>query len=179
MNLKKFLGLSACVCGILFLNMNKVKADQEYDLKYKNNLINSIKNESNLNNEKFELTVPCFGIITSRYGYREIDSATASKNHKGIDIGASEGTSIFASHTGIVTKSKNQGNYGKCIIIENEDYKTIYAHCSKLLVDEGEKVIQGQKIAEVGKTGNATGNHLHFEIIINGQNINPEDVIEW
>ena len=179
MKFKKFFGLSACVCGILLLNANKVKADQEHDVKYKNDLINSIKNESNLNNEKIELIIPCFGVITSRYGYREITSATASKNHKGIDIGASEGTSIFASHGGIVTKSKKLGNYGNCIILENEDYKTIYAHCSKLLVDEGEKVMQGQKIAEVGRTGNATGNHLHFEIIKNGQNINPEDVIDW
>lgn len=179
MKFKKFFGLSACVCVILLLNVNKVKADQEYYVKYKKDLINSIKNESNLNNEKIELIVPCFGTITSRYGYREISSATASKNHKGIDIGAAEGTSIFASHAGIVTKSKNFGNYGKCIIIENEDYKTIYAHCSKLIVDEGEKVLQGQKIAEVGRTGNATGNHLHFEVIKAGKNLNPEDVIEW
>ena len=179
MKFKKLLGVSAFVCGVLILNVSKVKAEQEDKLEYKKDLLKLIKNETNLNNEDIELIVPCFGTVTSRYGYREIDSVTASKNHKGIDIGAPKGSSIFAAHDGTVTKSKIMGNYGKCVIIENENYKTIYAHCSKLLVDEGEKVIQGQKIAEVGSTGNATGNHLHFEIIKDEQNINPEDVIEW
>ena len=179
MKLKKFLGISAFVCGVLLLNVGKVKAEQDDKGEYKKDLLNLIKNETNLNKEDIELIVPCFGIVTSKYGYREIASVTASKNHKGIDIGAPKGTSIFSAHEGVVTKSRNLGNYGKCVIIENQKYKTIYAHCSKLLVNEGEKVTQGQKIAEVGCTGNATGNHLHFEIIQNGKNINPEDVIEW
>ena len=177
MKTKRFVGLGLCVCGIVFLCANNVKMENKDE--YKNDLINFIKNETNLNDAKKELIIPCFGVITSNFGYREIDSVTASKNHKGIDIGAPKGTSIYASHDGVIVKSSIYGNYGKCIILENSKYKTIYAHCSKLLVEEGEQIIQGQKIAEVGCTGNATGNHLHFEIIKDGKNINPEDVISW
>ena len=178
MRMKRFLVVSAFICGVLFWNVSNVKADQKGEIELKKELLNKIKNETNLN-KGVELFVPCLGIVTSKYGYREINSVTASKNHKGIDIGAPKGTSVFAAHDGIVTESRSLGNYGKCVIIENEKYKTLYAHCSKLLVDKNEIVMQGQKIAEVGATGNATGNHLHFEIIKDGQNLNPEDVIEW
>lgn len=180
MKLKKLIALVICVGIVLFFANNKVKAEEDNVAKQKNNLIKSIKNESNLYFEdKTKLLNPCDGIVTSEYGYREIDSITASRNHKGIDIGASKGSDILAAHTGVVLKATYAGNYGKCVIIQNDEYKTIYAHCSKLLVSEGDKIIRGQKIAEVGSTGNATGNHLHFEVIIDGKNINPKDVIEW
>ena len=62
-------------------------------------------------------------------------------------------------------------------MIENESLTTVYAHCSKINIKKGEKVKQGDKIGEVGMTGNATGPHVHFEIRYNGEFINPEDII--
>ena len=179
MRTKKLLRLSLCVCGVVCLCANNVKTEYMNEEEYKKDLIKVVRNETNLSEDVEELVIPCFGKITSDFGYREIANELASRNHKGIDIGAPKGTSIFAAHSGTVTKSAAFGNYGNCIIIENEKYKTIYAHCSKLFVEEGEKVVQGEKIAEVGATGNATGNHLHFEIIKEGKNLNPGEVMEW
>ena len=178
MKLKKLIVLIMCVWIVLILDATKVKAEEDGNEKHKKDLIKYIKNETNLNDEN-KLLIPCVGVLTSKYGYREIDSPTASKNHKGIDVGAQKGTDILASHSGTVLKSESIGNYGKCVVIQGNKYTTIYAHCSKLFVSQGEDVVQGQKIAEVGSTGNATGNHLHFEVIKDGKNINPEDVIEW
>lgn len=70
----------------------------------------------------------------------------------------------------ISTVSKS---YGKYIMIENKELRTVYAHCNELLVKEGDTVEQGQKIATVGETGNATGPHLHFEVRINDTPIDP------
>ena len=111
--------------------------------------------------------------MTSRYGTREA-TEVVSANHAGIDIGANEGTPIYAAMDGKVTVASEEGEYGKHIDITNGDVLTRYAHCSKLLVKEGDEVKQGDKIAEVGSTGNSTGPHLHFEIRINGVRVNPE-----
>lgn len=74
------------------------------------------------------------------------------------------------------TKSDTYGNY---IIIENGELRTVYAHCSKLLAKEGKNVKQGEVIASVGHTGNATGSHLHFEIRINNNQINPRLILDF
>ena len=78
---------------------------------------------------------------------------------------------------GTVTLSSSEGDYGKHIKVENGEITTLYAHCSKLLVQEGDVVTQGQKIAEVGETGKATGPHLHFEIRRENRFINPEEIL--
>jgi murein DD-endopeptidase MepM/ murein hydrolase activator NlpD len=86
----------------------------------------------------------------------------------------SVGTNIYASDGGKVIWAGKKGNYGYCVIIDHENgYQTYYAHCSKLLVKKGERVYQGQHIAEMGKTGRVTGTHLHFEIRYNGKTQNP------
>ena len=68
---------------------------------------------------------------------------------------------------------------GNHIIIVNEDVTTLYAHCSKIYVKDGDTIIQGQPIGEVGETGNATGPHLHFEIKFQGRYINPDLILDF
>jgi len=87
----------------------------------------------------------------------------------GIDIGASKGTSIFASAAGVVLIARNNGawngGYGNYVVIQhNNGTQTLYAHATAVLVTPGESVSQGQPIATIGRTGQATGNHLHFEV---------------
>lgn len=128
--------------------------------------------------ENYSFIVPVTGTVTSRYGKREA-TEVVSANHAGIDIGANEGTPIYAAMDGKVTVASEEGEYGKHLDITNGDVLTRYAHCSKLLVKEGDEVKQGDKIAEVGSTGNSTGPHLHFEIRRDNRVINPEDIIDF
>jgi len=128
--------------------------------------------------EKHSLILPLKGVVTSRYGPRE-GNEIVSANHVGIDIGANEGTVFVAAMSGTVIKASGEGTYGNHIFIENEDVITVYAHCKKLYVKEGDIISQGQKIGEVGETGNATGPHLHFEIRKAGRTINPEYVLTF
>ena len=97
--------------------------------------------------------------------------------HKGIDLtyrGGAYGSAIYASASGTVISAGWSGGYGKCVKIRHSNgYVTLYAHCSSLLVGVGESVTQGQQIARMGSTGNSTGPHVHFEIIINGSQVNP------
>lgn len=113
--------------------------------------------------------MPTYGAtLSSPYGYR------SSGFHTGIDLAASYGTSIYASDGGTVIYSGWNGGYGYCIIIDHgNNMTTLYGHCSSLLVSVGTKVNQGDKIALMGSTGNSTGNHLHFEIRVNDQHVNP------
>ena len=140
------------------------KSQYELDVEY-------IKNN-------FKFIVPVKGTVTSRYGKREA-TEVVSANHQGIDIGANKGTAIYAAMDGTVTTASEEGEYGKHIDITNADVLTRYAHCSKLLVKEGDKVKKGDKIAEVGSTGNSTGPHLHFEIRRDNRTINPESIIDF
>ena len=116
------------------------------------------------------------GTITSRYGLRQA-TAIVSGNHKGVDIGAKYGTDIKAAMDGQVTVVSDEGDYGKHVKIVDGDVSTIYAHCSKIVVSQGDFVKKGKKIAEVGSTGKSTGPHLHFEIRRNNLSINPEEIL--
>lgn len=116
---------------------------------------------------------PVSGLITSRFGAR------SRGNHTGLDIATSYGTTIVAAAGGTVTFSGNRGNgYGNYVIISHGGgVQTLYGHCSALYVTEGQTVSQGEAIAAVGSTGNSTGNHLHFEIRINGEYVNPQNYL--
>lgn len=120
------------------------------------------------------LVKPVSGVLTSRYGYRW------GRTHTGIDIGAATGTSIKAAASGTVTFSGWKGSLGKLVVISHGNgIQTYYGHCSKLLVNSGDKVSAGQVIAKVGSTGRSTGSHLHFEIRVNGSSINPQGYIGY
>lgn len=112
--------------------------------------------------------------VTSGYGWRN-DPFTGEKSyHSGIDIADSKGTPIYASNNGTVIRAETDGSYGKYILIDHGGgIYTCYAHCSKLLVSEGDYVKKGTQIAEMGSTGRSTGSHLHFEVREGKNRVNP------
>ncbi len=111
--------------------------------------------------------------LTTYFG--EYDGSHA---HKGVDYAVSKGTSIYAVKGGTVLTAGFKSDYGNYVIINHGDgIKTLYAHCSELYVSAGQEVSQGQTIATVGNTGWSTGNHLHFEVIVNGSYANPLNYI--
>lgn len=100
------------------------------------------------------------------------------RNHKGVDICAKSGTSIYAVADGKVVYSGWKGDYGYCVIVEHEGgMRTLYAHAKQLCCNVGDTVSQGEIIALVGTTGQSTGNHVHFEVIVNGRNVDPSPYI--
>ena len=119
---------------------------------------------------------PLYGNITSYFGYRSIFGSYSY--HDALDIAASYGTTIKASDGGTVvwagTGTGGYWSYGKYVVIDHGNgMRTIYAHCSSLLVSAGDHVYQGQAIAKVGMTGRTTGPHCHFEMQMNGTPVNP------
>ena len=111
---------------------------------------------------------PVAGEVTSLFGIRE------DRPHEGVDIGANEGAVISAAEAGTVVWSAPRGTYGLTVIIDNgNEIRSLYAHCSKLLVQEGQWVERGQAIALIGNTGNSAGPHLHMEILRQGIPVDP------
>jgi murein DD-endopeptidase MepM/ murein hydrolase activator NlpD len=122
---------------------------------------------------------PTNGQITSYFGYRVHPITKARSMHDGLDFGSDKGSPIKAAGSGIVTFSGTNGGYGKTIVVSHGyGYKTVYAHNNSNLVQVGDKVEKGQKIAEVGNTGRSTGPHLHFEVHYNGVQINPLNILD-
>ena len=121
---------------------------------------------------------PVVGTISSKFGQREPTTSTVPKNHTGVDIAANKGTKIVSATGGEVVLASEEGDYGKHLKIQIGEVSIIYAHCNNLYVKQGDKITQGQEIAEVGSTGNSTGPHLHFEIRISERIINPEKILE-
>ena len=109
------------------------------------------------------------GRLTSNFGRRNRPTRGASSYHKGVDWATPTGTAVYASCGGTVARG-----YGYVVYINHPDGRqTRYGHLSKVLVSAGQTVSQGQKIALSGNTGVSTGPHLHFEILINGSQVNP------
>ena len=147
----------------VYKNLNLI---QEEKIRAEKTTINGIK----------LAVLPVQGTITSRYG---VSSRIRSSNHTGLDIATTKGTPIKVVANGTVTCAKYSGSYGNLVKIDHGNgVETWYAHTSKMNVTEGQTVEAGEIIAEVGSTGNSTGPHLHFEIRLNGEHINPEEVYE-
>lgn len=117
--------------------------------------------------------------ISSNFGYRTSPITYKYSLHTGLDIASPENSAIYAVYDGIVEKADYNNVRGYYVIIRHSDsLKTTYNHCNKLLVKENQKVKQGSKIALVGATGYATGNHLHYEVMLNNKYVNPIWVLE-
>lgn len=115
---------------------------------------------------------PCLGSVSSGYGDRDIFGS--SDFHRGADIAAPQGSTITAAASGTVIWAGERGTYGNLVKVDHGNgFTTYYAHCSQILVSAGERVEQGQAIALVGATGRATGPHCHFEVLWQGEPIDP------
>lgn len=114
------------------------------------------------------------GRLSSTFGGRKAPTKGASSNHQGIDWAIAQGSAVYASSGGTVTKAGWAKGYGYVVYIQHPDGKeTRYGHLSKVLVSPGQKVKQGEKVALSGNSGVSTGPHLHFEIRLNGAALNP------
>lgn len=130
-------------------------------------------------NIAFSYIVPVYGIITSKYGYRDHPIIEDASFHTGIDIAAKSGTAVKCFADGKVLEAKYNDTYGNYVLIEHSGgIRSFYGHNSKLTVKSGARVKKGQKIAEVGTTGLSTGPHLHFEVRNGTKRLDPTHYIK-
>ena len=144
---------------------------EEQKQKEEEERINSLPD---INGIKLAVT-PIEGTITSRYG---VSSRIRKSTHTGLDIAATKGTPIKVVAAGTVIAASYDGSYGKLVKVDHGNgVETWYAHTSKMYVKVGEQVEAGDVIAAVGSTGNSTGPHLHLEIRVNGEHVNPQNYL--
>ena len=119
------------------------------------------------------------GKVTSGYGMRMHPIHKKEMMHNGVDYSAEKGVEIHATLGGVVREAAMNGNYGNMIIIDHEDgFSSRYAQMETVNAKAGEQVSSGQVIGTVGSSGMSTAPHLHFEIMKDGKNVNPEDYLE-
>ena len=133
-------------------------------------------------------TSPTNGVVSSGFGFRRHPVSGDVKFHYGTDIAAPRGTPIYAFADGVVSVTGESATLGKYITVthsgsapDGDDITvtTTYAHCGEVLFPSGATVVAGDKIASVSRTGNATGDCLHFELKVNGEFVNPEFYVQW
>lgn len=121
-----------------------------------------------------QFSYPVNGPITSGFGYRTHPIFGRVIAHAGVDFGVDEGTVVHAADSGTVVEADWIGGYGYAVIIDHGNgFSTLYGHNSQLIVSAGQTVTRGQPIAYSGSTGNSTGPHVHFEIRVNGEPVDP------
>jgi murein DD-endopeptidase MepM/ murein hydrolase activator NlpD len=119
---------------------------------------------------------PVHGEVTSAFGWRRDPFTNRMKFHQGVDIRAAYGQEVQAASKGIVVFSGEQGGYGTSVVVEHADgTRTRYAHLSATLVRKGDQVGAGEPVGRAGRSGRATGTHLHFEVIgRDGRRMEPQ-----
>ena len=118
------------------------------------------------------------GTITSGYGYRKNPTKEGEGFHKGLDIGAPEGTPVHAMYFGVVSDVGQDPTYGNYIkLYHGNGIEVLYAHCSEILAEKEAIIRAGEIVAKVGATGDVTGSHLHVEVRVNGQTYNPVGLV--
>ncbi|MFA9398887.1 MAG: M23 family metallopeptidase [Clostridiaceae bacterium] len=128
---------------------------------------------------KSEYILPIQGEVTSVFGEREDPITKEDDFHQGIDINAAENTDVLAAYDGIVVEVGEDDELGKYILLDHGDgIETKYAHLNIVMVDKGTKLKKSEVIAKSGNTGKSTGPHLHFELLIMGENVDPLEYIK-
>jgi murein DD-endopeptidase MepM/ murein hydrolase activator NlpD len=123
------------------------------------------------------ISVNTGGEVTSQFGWRRDPFTGKTKFHRGIDVAAAYGEDIQTAGAGRVVFSGNQRGYGTTVIVQHPDgVKTRYAHLSAAVVSAGDDLQAGQVVGRAGRSGRATGTHLHFEVIANGKQVDP---LKW
>lgn len=118
-------------------------------------------------------------LLNSGFGYRADPFTRAAAMHAGLDFDGTMGQAIYAAADGVVVSAGPQGGYGNAIdIAHGNGLMTRYGHLSKIAVRPGQKVTRGTRIGSMGSTGRSTGTHLHFEVRMNGQAVNPRPFLE-
>jgi len=117
---------------------------------------------------------PVIGRLSSVFGEPRVSSSGEGRTHKGIDICAPPGTPVLAATDGVVTFTGSEAEYGRMIVIgHGHDFSTVYGHLAKIQIQAGDKVVKGQVIGTVGLSGNSTGPHLHYEVRLQNNPVNP------
>ena len=141
-------------------------------------ILNQLKDQQNLLASTPTIRPIAKGWISSGFGYRKSPFTGRKEFHKGIDFATRQGDPIFATADGIIIFAKAKGLLGKTIIIDHgHGLKTRYGHTYKILKKKGDRVKRGDIIALVGSTGRSTGPHVHYEVKLNGIQVNPEKYI--
>ncbi|MUT64983.1 murein hydrolase activator EnvC [Paenibacillus sp. NEAU-GSW1] len=178
---------------VMIATFNKeIEEQDEISEEQEQLLIDLAKKVSDLQKEKNKIKNPYTGgqlgmpirdnyRVSSNFGYRTHPISGKKKLHTGIDFAAPQGTDIYAAEAGVVIIAQVWSGYGNCIIIDHGNgLWTLYGHIRNggIKVEKDEQVKKGQKIAEVGSTGQSTGPHLHFEVIKNGTKVNPSSYLK-
>jgi murein DD-endopeptidase MepM/ murein hydrolase activator NlpD len=120
------------------------------------------------------LAAPVPGVVTSTFGPRKHPIFGTTRNHTGVDFSATTGTPVKAAADGVVFVAGERGGYGNTVIVDHGNtLATLYGHLSRIAVAEGTKVTRGQVVGYAGSTGYSTGPHLHFEVRVNGNPVDP------
>lgn len=159
------------------LDSQTIKAGQTLRIVPGNQVVKASPKPSPIPTLGANMVWPLDGQITSRYGYRRLRIG-GSNFHTGLDIDGETGDPIYAAISGVVSFAGWRSGYGNLVILSSGENDYYYAHASEILVTEGEVVGTGQAIALVGSTGRSTGSHLHFEIRVNGETIDPLGVLD-
>ena len=123
---------------------------------------------------------PVDGVITSRFGHRSDPFHGGHRMHDGMDIAADHGSPVRAVRDGQVSFAGRRGGYGNVVVVDHGDgLQTLYAHCDSLNVRAGQRVEAGSVVGAVGDTGRATGAHLHFEVRVDGEAVDPSHALRW
>lgn len=169
------------ISDIAILQQQNINLQKNLQLNTKNwdALLASIKNE----NYRMEVTPSKWpvdsGYVSSEFGGRANPFDGSGDYHPGIDIAENYGAPIYASASGYVQRAGWYGGYGNYVNISHDyGYATAYGHMSSISVSSGDYVEKGQVIGYVGSTGYSTGPHLHFEVLLNGEQVNPRKLIK-
>ncbi len=154
------------------------KAADEAERQYEAWVRQNASTGSGQSAEGFIWPLPMAGRVTTEFGADQWVNGVHSTGHSGMDIAVPLNTPIFAAHDGVISSTSGHYTYGNVVMVDNGDgVTTLYAHMNSRAVSVGQQVKQGDVIGYVGSTGNSTGNHLHFEVRVNGRRQNPRNYV--